>query len=652
MLTHAPLHRRDWLPLLVILAIAAFMRFGRADVVEYFHDDAMLSTLALEMSDGLRFPLTGILSSTGIPNSPVSVYILAAPFAISSDPQFVIHFVMLINVLGVGLLWLLARTTLGPRIALVTGLIYAVNPWAILFSRKIWAQDFHTPLILMGILLLLYGYCRRREPGRNENRTILAQVLGMPVMLIGLQIHFAAWALLPLLALILWIGRRQAAWRTAAMSLIVSVLVLLPYALGLAETLEKDPYRISDAIDRSVAGIGFSEDSIVDAMMLASGLGLETWLTPDQQDSLAAGYPALYRLTSLFVVLLALGMYSCYRRSKQLALIVAVWAFLPFVFLLVRWTPAYIHYFIPSIPPLTLLIAIGFDDLLRRMMRYKTIMVLAWLALALLISLLVMQWLAALDYVEKHKIDYPGFTIPLGKLNDLRERLRNADDVVVISHGMAWNLHHEVAVWDTLLWDDAGCVRTMVPYGYAVFPDHAFDVVIAPDAPLDPLNHLYAHGAPEHFAMREGERGYYVFHWDAAPGWTGAPIESIDPRRFANGVELTGFALDDGQVLLEWRLPGQRVGADFQYSVQLFDESGERLAQRDSRFWHGRHWCANDRLLTWGPLENQPNATNLKVAMYALGTGKEQGQFFNVNVLDEMGNPMGQFVDIPVTIAN
>ena len=97
------------------------MRFSRGDVVEYFHDDAMLATMALELADGLRFPLTGILSSTGIPNPPVSVYALAIPFALSSSPAFVIHVIMAWNVVGVALLWFLARRYSGERIALIAG---------------------------------------------------------------------------------------------------------------------------------------------------------------------------------------------------------------------------------------------------------------------------------------------------------------------------------------------------------------------------------------------------------------------------------------------------------------------------------------------------------------------------------------------------
>ena len=134
--------RADLLALLLILFAAAAMRLGRSGVVEYFHDDAMLTTLALEMAAGERFPLTGILSSTGIPNPPTSVYVMAIPFSLSSDPNAAIHFIMLLNVGGVGLLWLMARRYFGRRAALIAGLAYAVNPWAVLFSRKIWAPGF------------------------------------------------------------------------------------------------------------------------------------------------------------------------------------------------------------------------------------------------------------------------------------------------------------------------------------------------------------------------------------------------------------------------------------------------------------------------------------------------------------------------------
>jgi len=647
--TAQQLKRGETWQLLLILLLAVVMRFGRGDLVEYYHDDAMLATLALESADGLRLPLTGILSSTGIPNSPASVYLLTIPFAIKADPRFAIHFVMLFNVIGVGLLWLLARMFANSRVAFVAGLAYAVNPWAVLYSRKLWAQEMHTPLILLGLLLLLYGFWRARAPGASRRGEFLAQVLGLPLLLFAIQFHFAAWSLLPAMFLVLWVGRRRVMAPAAALAALLSILVLLPYAMGLAETLDRDPGRLSDAIGRSTAaGIEIDLAPIGHAIMLASGVGLETWLAPEQMEQLAGRYPPFWRANFVLAIMAVAGVLACCKRSGKMAFFLSIWALAPVLLLIPGWTPSYVHYLIPSLPALALMTGYGIDSLLQRLDAKPLGKGLIWAALTCLLGLQFLQWHAALDYVGERHINYPGFTLPLSKLLPLRDRLRGADDVLVISQGMAWNLHHEVAVWDTLLWEDVSCARTLIPQGYAVFPDHAFTVAVAPDAPIEPRDSLYAKADMEIFSTRAGERGYYVFDWNGPPDWQGPSIESIDPVSFSNGVQLSGYGFHGGEVFLEWRLPGRRVGRDYQYSAQLYDEEGARRGQWDSRFWHGRHWCAGDRLLTWGPLEIGDSARTLKVAMYTLGSGKNEEQFYNAEVLDALDNPAGWAADIPL----
>ena len=294
-----PDNRRE-LGVALIILLAAALRLGRGDLVEYFHDDAMLATLALELADGIRFPLTGILSSTGIPNSPVSVYFLALPFALSSDPAVVIHFITLWNVLGVALLWLLARRCCGKRVALLAALCYAVNPWAVLFSRKIWAQELHSPFILLGFLLLLQGFWQAREAGPGRRSVFLAQCLGMPVLIIGLQFHFASWPLALVIPIALWQGRKRISAGALIIALALSIIVCASYMLGLTQTLASDPWRISDALARSAESAPqFSSASIAAVGRLATGSGLETWLAPDQTEAarvslfaIAAGHAA------------------------------------------------------------------------------------------------------------------------------------------------------------------------------------------------------------------------------------------------------------------------------------------------------------------------------------------------------------------------
>ena len=632
--------------LLCILFAAAGMRLGRSGVVEYFHDDAMLATLALEMAAGERFPLTGILSSTGIPNPPTGVYVMAIPFSLSSDPNAAIHFIMLLNVGGVGLLWLMAHRYFGRRTALIAGLAYAVNPWAVLFSRKIWAQDFHTPLILLGLLLLMYGFVETAS-GRRRFRRI-AQSLSLPLLLFAFQIHFAAWGLFPLIPMALWLGRKRIARPSMMIAAALSILVLLPYLMGLSQTLNRDPTRISDAARRSAAADGgrLNGKAVIDTVLLAAGIGLETWLAPDQQADLSAGYPPLAPAGLVLAFAMMGGLYAAVRKSWRWAAWLAVWAFLPAALLLYEWTRVYIHYFVASIPAMALLTGIGLDGGLNRLARRRILQGALWMGLLFIFGLQIFQWRAALDYVENQHIDYPGFTTPLGVLNGLRQRLRAAEDVVILSQGMSLNLHHEVAVWDTLLWDDAPCVRTLAGDGYAVFPAHAFIAVAAPDAPPNPVGGLYFSGDPIVFKTRNGGGDYAVYQWDAPPTWTGIPIQPIAPVLFDNEVQLTGYGLADDAVILEWRLPGERVGRDYQFTAQLFDEAGERIDQLDATFWHGRHWCAGDRLLTWGALKTDATAARLQVGMYILGVGKDRGRYFNADVLDALGNPSGQRADI------
>lgn len=639
--------RRDLLALLLVLTVAALLRFQQSDVVEYFHDDAMLSTLALELVSGGRFPFTGILSSTGIPNAPASVYLLAIPFSLNADPQFAIHFIMLLNTSGVGLLWLLARWQFGARIALLAAMTYALNPWAILFSRKIWAQELHTPLILLGILLAVYGFWKERDRQRNRTARVIAQCLSLPILSFGVQIHFAALALLPAMALMILRGRRQIIRPAFALSAVLALLVVLPYAAGLSQTLEADPDRISDAARRaSDDGLGLSAKPLQDVVFLASGYGMETWLAPDQQDSLAELMPALRPLSLMLLIPLFLGAIACYKRKKWWGVVLLLWAFLPALLLVINWTPSYIHYFIPTIPALAMLTGLGIDFTLTRSegRRFAAAAIALFVFVAWMLQ--TISWQVALSYVAEQHVAYPGFTAPLRSLNPLRDRLRHEQDVVVISAGMSWNLHHEAAVWDTLLWRDVACVRALRDDGYAVFPDHAFAVVIAPDARADPVRNLYRSATPELFPMREGGAVYVVHRWESAPPWNGIAASSIPAARFDNGVQLTGYGLADDQVLLSWRLPERQVGRDYQFSAQLFDKDGGRLSQFDATFWHGRHWCAGDRLYTWGTLPAPAEADLLKVAMYRLGEGKKRGQFFNAEVLDEMGNAKGQSVDI------
>jgi 4-amino-4-deoxy-L-arabinose transferase-like glycosyltransferase len=644
--------RVDWLVLTMILLIAAFLRLGEADIVEFFHDDGMLATLAQEIVTGEQWHWTGIISSTGIPNSPMSVYVLLPAFVVSLHPIIAILGIMVWNVLGVALLWKIAYRYFGRWAAFFAGMTYAVSPWAILYSRKLWAQEYHTPFILLAVLLGLYGFLETPEKPISKNHLTWhewAQIFCLPIFLIGMQIHFAAWALFPLYGVLLWLGRKRLSWRALVLSSILSLLIVLPFGIGITQTLQADPTRISDAAARSdiQTGLAFSAESLQVVFFLSTGYGMETWVAPAQAKDLLAQVP-VSPVWLLLLLCLFVGMVATWQKYKNgITLFLLMWAFLPPLALVLNWTPVYPHYFIACIPMYALLIGIGGQTIMNwihqntaQKYRFAYVVMVVfgviWLTQAV-------WWRGALGYLAKNHIEYPGFTTPLRYLNPIYDALKNEHDVIVVSDGMAWNLNHESVVWATLLRGDVACVRTLKGDGYAVLPQNNFAVLVAPNAPENAINNFYHNENFIAFSERPGGKEYRLYRWQTAPTFS-ETLTPIDLVLFDNGVRLTGYHLQADKITLAWQLPDGKRGENYQYSVQLFDKNETRLAQQDSVFWQGEHWCAGDTLFTWAALTVPEDAALLQVGMYQL----RDEQYINADVLDIAGNPVGQFVRIPI----
>lgn len=635
---------RDIAVLLLVLFAAALLRFAEPGVVEFFHDEAMVADLAQQMVSGERWPLTGIISSVGIPNPPWTIYALAVPFAVSSDPLIATLFIMAWNTFGVGVVWWIGHRYLGRLSGVIAAMTYALNPWAILYSRKIWAQEYHTPFLLIALALGLYGIWEiSHRPGWRERR-FWAQVAAPPLMLIGMQIHFAAWFLMPAFAYLYWCGRRSLSLLAALIAGALAIATLVPFLIGLAQTLHEDPNRISSAMERSSdSGVGLTVQPVEYLANFATGLRVETWVAPEQQEDMLAAVPSLplWWLIGLSTVLGAFVGLLPRSPSRSLGTLLICWVILPFLFFLVEWTRSYPHYFIASIPGLAILAALGMRWLYRVLNQWHVNIALLTVYAFILITQ-GLWWRGALRYLDQTEIQYPGFTTPLHYLQTIRNAVTGSDDVIILSYGMSWSLHHESVVWPVLLRDDARCVRTMVGEGYLVFPAQPFTVVIAPDAPRGSTSYqLYTSNETHAFATRAGGVPYAVHRWDAAPEWDAAQPLNPANAKFSNGVQMTGYLWQDERIIVEWRLPqGDRSSPNWQYSIQIHDSTGERIAQADRPFWHTRHWCAGDQLLTWvNGIPTVSDAAEMRISLYRL---LPDDRIENSNILDSNGQSIGQ----------
>ena len=236
-----------------------------------------------------------------------------------------------------------------------------------------------------------------------------------------------------------------------------------------------------------------------------------------------------------------------------------------------------------------------------------------------------------------------GFGTPLHYLKSVQQAIGPERDVLIITDGIEILYDQEPAIWTALLHGSASCVRALTGDGRAVFPAGRFAVLIAPNAPPGPVSDLYTTPAEQGFALRPGEGTYRLNRFESAPAWPGPPLAALSPSHFEGGAALTGYALAEGRLYLEWRLPGT-LAKDFHYFAHFLNAAGDKLGQRDDLLWPGRFGCPGDRLITWTAVDMPPETTTLRVGLYTLASGG----FANAAVVDEAGSPVGTWVDVPI----
>ena len=197
--------RRPWelLALAGVLALAAWLRFRHLELVEFKADEATAVDLARRVLDG-HLPSVGLTSSVGALNPPLFVYLTAVPLAIRDDPLAATAFVGLLAVVAVGLTYVVLRPRFGALAALAAAALFATAPWAVLYGRKIWAQDM-LPVFTVSLLWALFLVLERRRT---------RAVLLVPVLLcLTFQLNFSALALVVPAAVALAYRAREVSWR-------------------------------------------------------------------------------------------------------------------------------------------------------------------------------------------------------------------------------------------------------------------------------------------------------------------------------------------------------------------------------------------------------------------------------------------------------
>ncbi|RME37161.1 MAG: hypothetical protein D6793_04645 [Thermoflexia bacterium] len=635
-----------------ILALGLLVRMAWPTLAEFKLDEATVIRRAMAIAWRGELPITGIGSSIGMANLPLTLYLTAIPLRIWSDPVAAVVFIGLLNGLAVAACYWLGKDYFTPNVGRIAAFLFAVNPWAVLLARKIWPKTL--PLVTVAfIAALLATFVRQR-------RWALAGAFAALAALIGLQLEGLAF--IPVLALCLLAFWKDIPLRPLLLGSVILILALAPY--GIYDALHGWPnLRAFWHFVRAEEGF-LSWDALRHAFVLTGSAEIHTMAGARYEEYLR-GLPRLWWLNSGMMGLLALALVYAMAQTLRgpqeqcrIFLVLLLWFAIPVVLRSRAVEPIPLHYLILVYPGVFLLIAALIDGGYRAFpARYRP----AARIVGLLLALLWGAWqLAVLGRLFWFMDQYPttgGYGIPLKYPRQAvleARRMAQGAEIIVLSDGAEPAFEERPAVFDALLFRHPH--RLVDGRMSLVIPDAPRTVYIL--GPVSPERDTPLHAGHQLYTLAGIQAEKAVRMPD---GWEyrlflreGADREDImvgftrftDPPRFANGVALLGYTFPHEAVpgtalevwLAWWVQAGPPPGSDYHFFVHLLDGEERLRSQHDGVPFPTASWHAGDLVLSRFtvpiPPDLPPGPYTVRFGMYTYP------DIQGVPVVDVAGNPM------------
>jgi hypothetical protein len=639
--------RRELWLVMAILLLATILRVGWPTLTEFKFSEARLEALALELTREGRLPLLGVPSSAGFDHSPISVYLYIPAFLFTANPIPATIFGGLVNVAAVALCWWLARRWAGGGrwAALVSALLFAVSPWAVVFSRKIWQVAF-VPLLTLAFVGFMVSALVEEPVLRSSQARKWHLSLALVLYALLVQVHPSAVSLA--LAILLWL---IVFWRK------VKVGPLLAGAVGGA--LTAIPFLVHQLqsgwpVLTALRGL---PDAVWDlsAAWLAWGAitGQGVHSLAGRSYPLLKGVPALesgFHLLGGFAMLGALGLawrtVACWRgedsehgHPARIDLILLSWLVIPVAFNMRHSLELHLHFFAIVMPAAYLVIGRAAEGIFRRsrptLLRTAAVVGIGLLALAQVLALVLLG-----HFVATHDTA-GGFGTPLAHYLAIADETVStvqhtaASEILVVGQGDSPVADETPAIFDVLLRERA-TYRFVDGESAALFPPH-------------PAVALLSSGV--------GEATNWYEPWPAQDlpydarlilldgRWPQEGFEAISsPRVFQNGIEFQGYHWEkgagpdgEGQFWLLWQ-PLWLSTDDTHFFVHLLDDSGQLQGQKDTEGYPTAYRNKGDRVISKFDITFSQGVTAIpewaRVGLY------KYPEVANLLVIDEAGNPV------------
>lgn len=614
--------RRPVLTAAAILVVSLFFRFVYFDVNVFDYDDGYSMYAAIRMLDQGVVPLRNLDTSRLFANPPWMIYLQLPMVLVSRSPYFVLGVVSFLNALAAPLVYDLTRRLYGRRAGVLVGLLFAVTPWIVRYSRRPWPPGLYPLLATATAYFLLTALL---APPEKRGWRVVAGLASFGLLMNTSLLGVLA---IPQVALLLWLGRRMLPWRRVAASGAILMLATMPFLVSLARERGFTAERTAGYVQRETV---IDAEALRHAVRLVTGHMYPQTLVGYGQDGTG---PLVWLTDGLHWVLLAglaVGVVLAARDvargggDGRIAASLLAWFFFPVALMTVHKSPVFPYYLLVTVPAGFVLLgrAVGGLGAVR------------WGGpLTAGLALLTVGALGAND-IQRHRYIA---THPAPHL-----------DYMTLRDGQAFAQYLQRLVEATGAGEVFSQMRTetLAPLAGRIIPtSQEFDpnqawilpgshgaiyVIDRPDPSLLPPE-LRPVGQP--FQVSRGQELHFFLVEPAYAEELVSELERVGRALFSNGLELLGLrvegALEPGTkvaVVEYWhvaQLRPERLRTFFSVYNRLEGGDGRLLAQKDGFFWDGARWRGGDVLIQRYELE-LPEALGqgpyvLRVGTYGLDT--------------------------------
>ncbi len=688
--------------------LAAYLRLNHLGWTEFKLDEANLSRLALNLVRGVEFPLTGLGSSTGIVNLPLAAWLLAIPYAISPSPIVATGFVAALNVIAVAGCYGLARRWLrsasggsasgdashrdaSHMSALLAALLFAVAPWAVIHSRKVWAQDLLSPFVIAWAWTGWLAFVKGRP------RVLIGHALALAVCI---QLHYSALWLIPVTLVWAIAFARRLRWKFALAAAAVFAATFAPFVI--ADALSGGP-NLNRLVEIAGQPAAVDDQALRLAWLMITGQEIHSLAGPQAFQQFLSGAPggeAGFALGTLIGVLVVAGglaalidtlrVRAARRQSfddrSAAMFMMLTWLVLPVLLQSRHSLPIFTHYFIilypvpfmligslyvrlsPSASAPSAFLRLRSGQALRGSSRDAShrgafhrvgrwglvVFAVSMAALQSIQSIALQEFVAVRATPGGHGVPLE-MTLRLAATIERANREANGAEALIYAEGEDPFAHEGPAVLDVLLppnlprrFVDLAQATIVYPRDAAVIVQYSPQGLALPNALAD-RSRLRRHEAV--VPLRLGETAAQVRDW---PGQAAVSLpcdRAVSLAQWANGITLLHVRPSGewresvGWIELCYRVGTEQRQTDTHWFNHLIGPDERRWAQVDGPGYPTGSWRAGDVIqVRFGPFmlpdDAPPGRYALRIGMYTYPA------VVTVPLVDAAGNPAGDGVTV------